>query len=165
VPPDMMLLGKSLLTAEGTCAMIYPPFDIVEESKPYIAELLKTQIKMHASLKGILKRSMVIKDFLDEFPRKTLGALSAIERGSFNLNLIDPEISELGRNIDTSSDRVSAALMVSSFIIAGALILQVNLEPHYWGYSILAVVSFGVAFVMAFVLIASFFRKHVHSKQ
>lgn len=164
VPPDMMLLGKSLLTAEGTCAMIYPSFDIVEESKPYIAELLKTQIKMHASLKGILKRSMAIKDFLDQFPRQTLGALSAIERGSFNLNLIDPEIAELGKDIDTSSDRVSAALMVSSFIIAGALILQVNLEPHYWGYSILAVVSFGLAFVMSFVLIASFFRKHAHTK-
>ena len=164
VPPDMMLLGKSLLTAEGTCATIYPQFDIVGESKPYLAELLKTQIKMQASVKNILKKSMALKDFIEKIPRQTLGALSAIERGSFNLNLVDPEISELGKDIDTSSDRISAAMIVSSFIVAGALILQVNLEPHYLGYSILAVASFGVAFAMAFVLIASFFRKHAHGR-
>ena len=164
VPPDMMLLGKSLLTAEGTCAVIYPSFDIVSESKPYLAELLKAQFKMHASIKSVLKKSMALKDFLEQLPIQTLGALSAIERGSFNLNLVDPEISELGKDIDTSSDRISAALIVASFIVAGALILQVNLEPHYWGYSVLAVASFGVAFAMAVVLIASFFRKHAHGK-
>lgn len=164
VPPDMILLGKALLTAEGTCATVYPSFDVATESKPYLAEILKSQVKMQTSIKSILRKSMAMKDFIEKFPGQTLSALKSIETGTFKLSLTDTELSELGRDIDTSSDRVSAALMVSSFIVAGALILQTNLEPRYWGYSLLAYVAFGVAFFMAFILIVSFFTKHQHER-
>lgn len=162
VPPDMILLGKALVTAEGTCTAVYPSFDISAESKPYLSEILKSQLKMHATIKSALKKSLALKEFLEKFPSQTMAALRSIESGTFKLNMGDTELAMLGKDIDTSSDRVSAALIVSSFVVAGALILHANLEPRYWGYSILAYVAFGVAFFMAFILIGSMFRKHRH---
>jgi len=152
MPTDMVILGKALVTLEGTCLQLYPEFNFVEESKPYVLDLLKTSVKVRSNLKSMIRSSFVLRDYLHKFPRQALSTMQAIEKGKFKIDIEDTDIQYLGQSIDLSSDRISLALVSASFVIAGALILNIDIGPKYFGYPLLAVVSFLIAFVVVGIL-------------
>ncbi len=159
IPANLVMLAKALLTAEGTCLVLYPHFDFVEESKPYIVSLIKGEIKSDLSLKNIIKKSFALKDLVEKIPTKALAALDTLQRGSFELNVEDVEIKKLGRDLALSGDRISIALVAASFIVAGALIFQINPAPTYFGYSIFGVITFLLAVILIASLLFSFLKK------
>jgi len=157
LPADMIILGKALVTLEGTALQLYPEFNFVEESKPYVVDLLKEQIRMGLTLKRLLKTSFMVKDYLRKFPKHAISTMQAIEDGKFKIDIEDTDIQYLGDSINLSSDRISLALVSASFVIAGALIVGVDIGPKSFGYPILALISFLIAFgvvvILFFVLI------------
>lgn len=160
LPTDMILLGKGLVTLEATCLQVDKEFDFVESSKPYMLEVLESSFRSNASLKTILKRSMTIKEFAERFPRQLLNTMHSLEDGSFKIDIEDEDIKKIGSRVLLSSDRLSLAMLSGAFVVSGGLVLQVNLAPHVFGYSVLAMVSFLLAFTLASYLIADI----VHQK-
>ncbi len=159
LPANLLVLGKALLTVEGTCLTLYPNFNFVEESKPYVVSLIKGELRTDFSVRNLVKKSFALKDLIEKLPTKALSALNTIERGTFYLDIEDKEIKKLGRDLSLSGDRVSLALVAASFIVAGALIFQINPAPTYFGYSIFAVLAFVLASVLILSLLLSFFKK------
>lgn len=159
MPVDMIILGKALVTLEGTAVALYPEFNFVEESKPYIIELLKEPFRMRVNMKRLLKSSFALRDYLRKFPQQAMSTLEAIEEGRFKIDIEDSDIQYLGESIDISSDRISLALVSASFVIAGSLILGVDVGPKYLGYPVLALISFGIAFLVVFILFIVLLQK------
>jgi len=50
-------------------------------------------------------------------------------------------------------------LVSASFVIAGSLILGVDVGPKYLGYPVLALISFGIAFLVVFILFIVLLQK------
>ncbi|MEK6874232.1 MAG: AarF/UbiB family protein [Nanoarchaeota archaeon] len=159
LPPSFLTLGKALVTIEGTCLKLYPEFNFVEESKPYLVDLLQKQFRSDISLRSILKHSLSLKSYLEQIPRKALAVLDTIEQAKVSVTVEAAEVGYLGRTVAVSSERIAIALVIAACTISGALILQVNLPPYYRGYSLVALVVFGIAIAMSIVLIISFFRE------
>ena len=156
---DVVLLGKALVTAEGTCLYLNPDFDFVEKSKPFIKEIFTTHWKDKANLKNFIKKSYDLSDILMDIPRKTLSALQTIEKGTIKVDIADEDLRDLSRKIDISGDRISTALVSASFIVAGALVSQIDVGPKYFGLPVIATVSFGIAFLMVIFLLMSFLKR------
>jgi len=51
LPPDVVLIGKALVTVEGTCLDLNPDFDFVQYSRPRIAKILKKTIQSKSCTK------------------------------------------------------------------------------------------------------------------
>ncbi|MBI4449413.1 AarF/ABC1/UbiB kinase family protein [Candidatus Woesearchaeota archaeon] len=159
LPPEFIRLGKALVTIEGTCVRLYPEFNFVEESKPYLVDLLRSQVVAGVSLKNALKKSLVLKAYLQKLPRKIASALERVASGRVDISVEAAEVGYLGRVLSVASDRISAALIIAACLITGGLILRVNVPPHYFGVSAFALIAFGIGAIMTTILLLSFLRK------
>lgn len=159
IPANLIMLGKALLVVEGTCLILYPSFNFVEEAKPYVIDLIEGELKSDLSLKNLVKKSFQAKDLFEKLPIRTVEALDTIRRGSFDISVENKGMKELGKRVSILGDRVSIALIAASFIMAGALIFQINQGPFYFGYSIFTILAFGLAGVLIASLLLSFLKR------
>lgn len=165
LPGEFMRLGKALVTVEGTCIRLYPDFNFVEESKPYLAALLRNELVGGISIKSILKRSLTLKSYLERLPKKVFGALDTISKGRVEVAIESEEVTYLGRVLSVASDRLAASLIITACIVSGALILITGIPPFYQGTPIFSMLLFFAAAILSALMILSFlYPKKVHSR-
>lgn len=151
MPTNLVLLGKAMVTAEATCRQVYPEFDVIEQSKPYIEKYLSKKLEYTHILKKMITDYAKIKEGLIEVPRKASKIADTIAKGSFRLDMTK-DIDHLSLEIDRSSNRLSMGMLIAGFVVSGALILQSNLKPYLWGYPVLSVICFGMAVFFGMML-------------
>ena len=159
LPTDLTMLGKALVTVEATCLQVDPTFDFVDSSKPYLAGVLESELRGTANVRSLLKKSISLKQFIEQFPRQILSTLQTLERADFKIDIADEDIKDIGRRVYLSADRLSLAMLSGAFVIAGGLIMQVGLAPTWNNYSVLGLIAFILAFLLAIFLVADFWHQ------
>ena len=139
---------------EGLALAYYPHFDIVQETRPFIETLIKQRLKDEFSMKKVAKRVIDTTEKMLELPKQASRVLKKIESGSIRLHIEDTDIKRLAVEIDRSSNRIAFATIIAAFVIAGALVMNIQtfaLSPT----SILALVLFALAGILGLTLFYS----------
>ncbi len=157
LPPDVVLIGKALVTVEGTCLQLNPEFNFVQFSRPKIASLLKKQRNPKFVLNNFLKKSKDFADLISDLPSDAQMLIEKIKRGVINVDVTDTDVKHLGMDINKSSNRLSFALMIASLIVASALLVKVG--PEYAGYSIASMLTLFMAIFLIIPLTISILRE------
>ncbi len=157
MPTDLVLVGKALVTIEGTCRQLVPDFDFVEEAKPKMRKLLERRRAPQQLINRFLKSSQELRSILAELPRETLDFVEKLKREPFRINMRNPDARHLGMDINTSSNRLSIALIIAALIVTGAML--VDLSPQVGGLSYFSVFSMSIAFVLGITLVTSMARE------
>lgn len=156
-PVDVILFGKGLVTVEGTGIQLTPEFDVAKVAKPMIEKMLKRKFK--PSLKKTIMSAKAMAGTLKNIPESTLDALDQIKKASFKIDIDDIDVRKIGLDIDTSSNRLSYAMISAAFIVAGAVIMHANIGPALWGYSMFALACFGFSLFLLGLLGVSISRE------
>ena len=157
MPVNLILLGKALVTVEGTCLTLDPNFNFVIYSEPKLRQILRKQKHPKALLERFTKQSRKIGEMLEQLPNEAIAIASRLKEGRFTLDMNDTDVRHLGMDINTSSNRVSYAMLIASLIIAGALLIDV--KPLFQGYSVLTIAIFLAAGIILFSLLISVWKE------
>lgn len=157
LPVSFILLGKAMVTVEGTCLALDPHFNFVEYSQPKIIQLLKKQSQPKAVLKRFAKMSQQYAELIAELPQQTTEIIDKLKRGSIDLTLKETDVKHLGMDVNRSSNRLSYSLIIASLLITGALL--VDIPPKIGAYSVFTVVSIMFASFLLLILLASIWRE------
>jgi ubiquinone biosynthesis protein len=157
MPVGFILLGKALVTVEGTCLALDPEFNFVEYSQPKITQLLREHRRPKAVLHQFTKMSKRYAELLAELPQQASDALERIKRGSVELNIRETDIKHIGLDINRSSNRLSYALIIASLLVSGALLIDV--PPKIGAYSVFTVLGIAFALALLMVLLVSVVRE------
>jgi ubiquinone biosynthesis protein len=157
LPLDLVLLGKALVTIEGTCELIEPDFDVIKHSQPYFKKLLKKQSAMQ--LKRLVAKYSNLKQALLDLPDKTAAVAEALKHPKIKIDVEDTDIRTLSSEMGRSSRRLSNGLLLSALVVAGALMMQVNTGPRLFGLPIFALLLFSAAAIIAVLFIFTPFKE------
>jgi len=157
MPVDTILLGKGMITVEATARQIDPHFNFVTYSEPRIAELLRKQKSPRKILDEFTQRSRVFAEALSELPSRTLEAVDRIKETGLTISLKDVQFRHLGKDINLSSNRLSYALISAALIIAASSMMETG--PKIASYSIISLVSLGLATLFVIILFLSIIRE------
>jgi ubiquinone biosynthesis protein len=157
LPRNTVLLGKALVTAEGTAKQLDPDFDFIKYSQEKVINILKQQRTPKKMLDEFLKKSNQMSYVLSNLPKESLELIQTIKRGKATLELDDSKFRRIGFNITHSSNRLSFALIAASFIIAGSGLHEV--PPFAGGYSIPVIIMYFIAIIFIILLISSIARE------
>jgi len=69
LPSDLVMLSKGIVTIEGVCEELYPDFNLIEVSKPYVDKVLKEEINPLSALKRLVKDAFKFKEDIKQFIR------------------------------------------------------------------------------------------------
>jgi ubiquinone biosynthesis protein len=152
MPAGFVLLGKALVTVEGTCLALDPEFNFVEYSQPRIVRLMKKHKSPKMLVKKFTKLSRQYGDIIAGLPQQTADALERLKRGAIDLNIKETDIKHLGMDLNKSSNRLAYSMIIAALLISAAMLIDV--PPKIGSYSIFTIVGlfFATVVLMAFVV-------------
>ncbi len=157
MPVGFILLGKALVTVEGTCLALDPEFNFVEYSQPKVMRLLKEHKKPKVLLKKFGKLSKEYAGLIAGLPQQAEAVMERIKRGTIDMNLKETDIKHLGMDLNRSSNRISYSMLIAALLITAAMLIDV--PPKIGTYSIFAVASIIIAAFLLMALVVSVWRE------
>ncbi len=154
-PPETLLFAKMLMTVEGTCLFLNPKFDIIKEVSPHMQKYVKTASMPH--WENVVSRVRGVQEFLEEMTDRSLEIERKLGEGTLQVNVDDVEIKGLKHGIERSSNRVAFALIIASFVVASALLM--NFGPEWYGVSVFSGTFLLVGFVLSVPLLVSMYKE------
>lgn len=161
LPPDLTLLGKSLLTLEGVIEMLDPNISIIDMAEPFGRKLLKERYNARRLGRKVLDGLSGLAESLLDLPGQARQLSALISKGKLRVEISVPELQLLMRKLDQISNRLSFSIVLLSFsIIMVGLIIGSSLsrEPMMlWNFPVIEV-GFIVALLMVAWLLYSIFK-------
>lgn len=120
IPPEFLMLIRTLMTVEGVGKEIYPDLDVLSETKPYFVTLLKARYSPERLGNEALRMVARFSDTAGGMPEKLDELMDELLRGNLTVKTSDGGLREaselLGRH-------VFSGLGVAALIGGGSLIL------------------------------------------
>ncbi len=149
LPPNLALLVKSIIVAEGLGTRLDPDFHLTSVIEPYADQLMIQRLSPARLLKKLGRAGMETAQLSTEIPRQIRQILGEIERGGFEVGMkrgaLDPFVSRLERMVN----RLVLGMLASAFIVGLATLLSVY-RPPFWERW--AGIMFTIGFALAIIL-------------
>jgi predicted unusual protein kinase regulating ubiquinone biosynthesis (AarF/ABC1/UbiB family) len=145
IPPDMMLLGKTLLNLEGICRQLDPSLDPVSTMKDMAVSLLGQQMTRELSAQRMLAAALELRSLLNELPVNLRRILARTGSNELQLNIRIDREPEMEASVQKVASRITLGLITASLIVGSALLVNVPARTTLWGYPLVALAGFLLA--------------------
>lgn len=126
VPPDFLMVGKTIMTVEGVGKEIYPQLDVFEEVKPYFLKLFWQRYSPEKVSNELLRLGSRIGTAAVDLPVQLQEVLDDVRRGNLIIRTQDSSTRDA---FDHLGRRVYSGFVVSSFVIGAAIVAT---QGKYW---------------------------------
>lgn len=161
IPPDLAMLGKTMLTLEGVVGSMDPSFSIVQMAEPFGRQLLKQRFSSRRLQRKLWGGLAELAETLVELPGQARQLSSLISKGKLKVEVGIPELQTLLRKLDRIGNRLSFSIVLLAFsIIMVGLIIGSSLrsEPSLlWSFPTVEIGAV-VALLMFLWLLYSIFK-------
>lgn len=120
IPTEFLMLGKSLVTVEGVGKEIYPELNLLEEVRPYFADLFTQRYSPERMTQDALRGLRRLGGAASEMPIQLEEILEDLRSGAFS---VKTQQTQLGDAADRLGRRTFSGIVVGSLLISGAILL------------------------------------------
>ncbi|ALE88837.1 ABC1 kinase family protein [Pseudomonas versuta] len=118
LPPDLLVLFKALVTADGVLTRLDPELDLVATARPAVEKMLRDQFSWKVA-KGLGIEGLELgRGVLSDLPKLTRLMVHRLKHGVLDLKVDMPGLERLERSLRLASTRLSLALLISALLIA-----------------------------------------------
>jgi predicted unusual protein kinase regulating ubiquinone biosynthesis (AarF/ABC1/UbiB family) len=153
IPPEMMLLGKTLLHLEGVCRRLDPAMDPVATMREMAAPLLGRQLLGELSQQRALAATLELRSLLREGPASLRRLLRRAAGNDLRVGLRIEGAEGLQEAVQKVASRITLGLITAALIVGSALLVNVAAGRTLWGYPVFALVGFLLAFGLGLYLV------------
>jgi ubiquinone biosynthesis protein len=143
-PPELTMLGKTLLNLDHVARSIAPALDVNATIREQAVTLMRQRMIKSASPATLMSTMIEAKHFAERLPSRINRVLDALAGNELRLKV---EIDE-GAVIDglqKVANRIALGLVLAALIVAAAVIMQVPTTFRLFGYPGLAMILFVAA--------------------
>jgi len=141
-PGDLMLLIRALVTLEGIGRELDPDFNLAAHLAPFVERIVRERYNPRRITDRILSESRTFMRLAHDLPLQLGRSLEKLSRDELKIQMEHRELDHLITELDRSSNRVVISLIMSSLIVASALIMRSGENWIWFSVPIYAVSSF-----------------------
>lgn len=154
-PPEMSVLGKTLLNLEQVAHALDPELDVKAVVEAHLEHVMRGRLRKSFSAANLANEAMEVQALLREGPRKLVDILSLLADNRIQLRLTGLDESYLVQSLQKLANRITAGLITAALILASALMMRVDTQVHLFGYPAIAMVLFLVGVILGIALVLS----------
>ena len=140
MPPDFVMVGRALMTMEGTGRQLHPDLDLMVEGRPHLLRLIAQRYSPDRLTSDAIRAALRLSGMAGQMPEQVSEILDDLRKGHLTLKSSDPELSPV---VDRLGRRVYTGLTVSALVVGGALIVAGAKGYWVWlGAAMLAAAAF-----------------------
>ena len=157
-PPELSLLGKTLLSLESVCHALDPEMDVKRIVEDHLDHVMRERLRKSLSPANLAGEMIELHGLLRDAPRKLSDVLSLLADNRMQVRICGFEDSQILEALQKIANRVAAGVVTAALILASALMMRVDAGPQLFGYPAIALVLFliGAALGITIVLSALF---------
>ena len=140
LPPDLAILLRTLLTAEGFVRSLAPDYNIAEETKPIVMQLFAERFSIGAARDHLAKVRSGLLDFSASLPELIDNVASVARSGTIQVSIDPASLNHLTREEDRSTPvkgPVVAALIISAALLADQSLLLAGIVLAFAGIALI----------------------------
>lgn len=165
VPPELSLLGKTLLQLDQVGRILDPAFDPNESVRRNASKILHQRLKSTFSESRIFSTLLETKQFIGALPSRLNKILDALGNAQLNVNVKPSETEFLVESARKVANRITTGLVLAALIVGAALLMRIPTSFRLFGYPGLAIIFFLVAAAGGLWLLCSIFWQDHLAKQ
>ena len=158
IPPDLMLLAKSLVLIEGMGRTLDPAFDMVEHLKPFIVKSVRDKFSPRRVSRDVNQILVSYLNLARNIPRDLKEIINRVNRNKFKIDLEHRGLDKFTADFDRSINRLSTSMFLAAMIIGSSIIMQTDKGPKFLGFPMLAFMGYIVAGVVGLWLVYAIIR-------
>ncbi len=160
IPTELSMLGKTIITLEGTGRQLNPNFSIAlavqDFAKYYYLNKINTTRILMDSKNEIEEVLLDIKSIPKQFRK----ILNNIENNNIKIELEEIKFTKLERCIMDLATKLSLSLVLAALIVGSSLIISSpNINQNIW-VKMMAIGGFFASFAIGLLLVIKIFRTH-----
>lgn len=161
IPGVVFLILRALAILEGIGKVLHPKFDTLNFIKPYSLKILAEQFSFKNQRNELTYSLSQLISLLYVFPVEFKFILKQLRNGDLNLNLVLKGYEEILQKLDSITNKLTLAMLISALLIASSIALnQPNATSNWFGLPFFSFGALVLASVLGFGLFSmSFFKK------
>jgi ubiquinone biosynthesis protein len=153
-PADLMLLIRALITLEGVAVDLDPGFNLATHLAPLVSQLMRERYNPQKMAGRLISEARMLLGVLHELPIHVGRTLEKLSRDDLRIHLEHEHLDRLINELDRSSNRVVIGMVMSSLIVASALVIRTAGLAAWW----ISVPTFVLSSLLGIWLIYGVFR-------
>ncbi|MDY6880808.1 MAG: AarF/UbiB family protein [Desulfatiglans sp.] len=158
LPPDLVIVIKALVTAEGTARLIYPDLDVISEAEGYISSLALKRFKPESLWRSFRFTLSQFLSLQKEVPSRMVQVLNKAGRGELTLGFRHENLDGLRNTLDNITNRLTFSIIIAAMIIGSSMIITTGLGPLLFGFPALGVIGYLISGLLGLWLIFNIIR-------
>jgi predicted unusual protein kinase regulating ubiquinone biosynthesis (AarF/ABC1/UbiB family) len=145
VPPELTMLGKTLLNLDQVGRSLDPKFDPNAAIRRHAAELTQQRMRKAVSPGRLFGTLIEMKDFLENLPGRVNKILDTVASNGLQVKVDAIDEKLLMEGFQKVANRIAEGLILAALIVAAAMLMNVETSFRILGYPGLAMIFFIVA--------------------
>jgi len=142
VPPELTMLGKTLLNLDQVGRTLAPQFDPNASIRRNAAEILRQRVVKTLSPGNLFSGVLEVKDLLQRLPARLNRFFDALANNEFKVSVDAIDEKTLIVGFQKIANRITVGLIIAALIVGAALLMRVETNFRIWGYPGLAIIFF-----------------------
>jgi predicted unusual protein kinase regulating ubiquinone biosynthesis (AarF/ABC1/UbiB family) len=154
-PPELSLLGKTLLNLEAVCNGLDPALDVKQVVEDHLEQVMRQRLKKSFSATSLASDAMELQALVRGAPRRVSDILALLADNRLQVKVVGLEESRLIENMQKIANRISTGIIVAALILASSLLMRHDGGARLFGYPAIALVFFLVAAALGLGIVVS----------
>jgi ubiquinone biosynthesis protein len=157
-PPELTLLGKTLLNLDRVALTLAPDFDVNDAIRRKAGSLMQRRMLGQLSPTQALAAALEMNEFVQELPGRLNRMMDRVADNQVRIKVDAIDETELIAGMQKIANRITAGLVLAALILGAALLMRVETQFRLLGYPALAIMLFLGAVVGGMVLLFDILR-------
>ena len=142
VPPELALLGKTLLHLDEVGRSLAPQFDPNAAIRRHAAEITSERMRRSASPSHLFSALTEFKEFVEQLPARANKILDLVANNELRVKVETIDERLLLEGSQKIANRITLGLILAALIVGAALLMQIQTSFRIFGYPGLAMLCF-----------------------
>jgi ubiquinone biosynthesis protein len=157
-PSNLYLMDKALITLEGLLKQLDPSFNYFEAAQPYVAELVRRRRNPLRAVQAIRKNMADLADVFTQLPRQMKATYRKFMQGDLKVNIHHEGLTQLIRDLDKASNRLSFSIITAAIIVASSIIIHSGTGPKLFGLPMFGLTGYVIAALLGLWILVGILR-------
>jgi ubiquinone biosynthesis protein len=159
LPPDLTMLGKTLLNLDQVGWTLDPDFDPNAALRRNAAEILRHRVMKSFSPGNLFSSVLEVQDLVQTLPRRVNRILEHVANNDLEVRVQAIDETKLMAGFQKVANRITMGLVLAALIVGAAMLMQVPTSFQIFGYPGLAIIFFLVAAAGGILLVLNILFK------
>ncbi len=153
LPPDLFVMLKALITAEGTARLIYPDLDVISQAEPFLRKAASKRFRPGFLIKKVQVAISRLLTYRGNLNKRFIRIVEKLDRGELNIRFEHKNLGGLRNTLENISSRLTFGIIIAAMIIGSSMIITTGVEPLLFGFPAIGIIGYIISAVAGLWLI------------